>query len=265
MGCHVGAIHIRSCDWGCCPYDRDTRQSIEENERYGYRDGINNAVRIQRWKPRGQCINPYKPKFVCVSCRRTFKHAIIEGNEYRTDDYGRKLAVRPGYDKIPEVWQEYRKFARRKELRRSLYDIETQESVFYQAGVAAFRKDELEQLRKQSPVFWWRPLTQMRCPGCGKDGREVGSTFRGPGRNDKKGWEKVQSLLEKGEQFSYCVTPDEEKELVMEAARREQRRSMDTAWRIERQCMIDTLKRAMQEGIYTVDEGKKLAAIRQWR
>lgn len=141
-------------------------------------------------------------------------------------------------------------------------EIRNKEYKYYDEGEAAFGKEELDELRKQSPEFWWRPLGRIRCPDCGQNGQAVGSTFRAPRKADAKGWRQVQKMIDGGEKFSYCVTPKEEQELVKEGARLRHREMIDTEWRSEKQRRIGALK-AATDGRRRTDDHENFVVVRQ--
>ena len=224
---HVGAIHFRGCEWGCCPYDRQSRGSTELRERYGYND----AMRIQAWKGRAECINPYKPKLICIDCRRTFKYTVVEGDEYHSDNYGRNMEVRPIRERILNVWAKYiSNVVECKTHVMELTELENKEVIYRSQGEAVFGKAELEELREQSPELRWCSPKGLRCPGCGKEGQTIGNTFRAPRKDDMTGWSKVWHMLDAGERFSYCMTPQEEQEVAKEGIRDRTRKRDKGMW-----------------------------------
>lgn len=244
VGCHVGAPRIRGCDKDCCPYD-NTTSNIERNERYNYNyESISSSrdpSRVDPSHPRYiHCTNPYRQKFVCTDCPRVFKPAVIDGNEYMTCH--RRCYVRPIRERIPDVWEEYIRMYRSKSISPQTRDaLECQEYLYLREGEVAFEPEELVSLRAISPCFLWRPLDIMRCPDCGGDGKPVGGTFRAPKKHDRKGWERVQWMLDDGEKFSFCLTPDEETEVIEEARRlraKDPELSID-AWLVEKRKRID--------------------------
>lgn len=129
-------------------------------------------------------------------------------------------------------------------------------------GEEAFTKEELEELRKVSPEFLRRDMQRnARCPGCGKEGRPVGGTFRACAQGDDRGWARVKEMLDTGEEFSYCVTEEEQKEVIQEGERLKESRR-DKAWEEERKRRIAELKEASETGQRTKAEERKLDRIR---
>ncbi|KAJ6571792.1 hypothetical protein B0H19DRAFT_1131238 [Mycena capillaripes] len=229
IGCRVGPVRIRGCDRGCCPYPSS---ETESNERWNYatdrRPGIqfDHSVRYPHHPsiaPSGNhaCKTSRRPKFVCVACRRAFKAALIEGNQYDiwASSWHMGWWYSPLPSRIPEVWKEYDSIcslpARREEKKR-LQEIESMVLSGRREG-KTFSDEEMSEYKKSNPALWWEPLSALRCPGCGEAGVPVGGTFRAPPQKDSRGWTKVSELLAKGEKFSYCLTQDEEALLIKDA------------------------------------------------
>jgi len=86
-------------------------------------------------------------------------------------------------------------------------------------GKKTMSDEEVQELRKWNPECWWKIMDNLRCPECGKEGKPVGGTFKAPAKKNDKGWKLVSKLLALGENFSYCATVEEAKELRKEAVR----------------------------------------------
>lgn len=81
---------IRGCARECCYY---SDSEIQSKERWDYLKPYTEA-KIHPFRPEPAssqslaparnhtCLSPYRPKFVCVPCRRVFKLSMLEGNEY---------------------------------------------------------------------------------------------------------------------------------------------------------------------------------------
>ena len=94
VGCRVGAPRIRGCARECCYY---SDSEIQSKERWDYLKSYTEA-KIHSLRPKSAssqslaparnhtCLSPYRPKFVCVPCRRVFKPSMVEGNEYAAWD-----------------------------------------------------------------------------------------------------------------------------------------------------------------------------------
>ncbi|KAJ8701377.1 hypothetical protein PTI98_000171 [Pleurotus ostreatus] len=233
LGCRVGAVRLRGCSRECCPYpDSD----IDANERIAY------AARDARTLPRPlptdnesdwidytltpaghhACRAPYRPKFVCVPCRRVFKPAVVPGNEYvvwgeNVGDgdggggggtwvdgarmgwwvapagwYSKALEVAWGrVQRDPVRWEEAEMGVRAYHLNRDsgsrMGSGESGEEGREEGETSveeAIEGVDVEELRKCHPDAWWRPLNErwVRCPGCGAAGQAVGSKFEAPPR-----------------------------------------------------------------------------------
>lgn len=214
IGCHVGSPSLSGCGNGCC--HSWGSEGIEENERVSYLTGW--APTDCRWpkspssKHPHRCAVPGRPKYACFSCRRTFKPALIDGNEYEDTSFLREeWIVRPGREskKLQAVWRAQRKLqGQQKNLKtddgqKLLADMRDAIDDFI---ASAHEATELtEELKAIAPELWWKRLGS-RCPGCGGDGRPVGSTFRAPKQSDVVGWRDVHARIEAGDEFRFCAT-----------------------------------------------------------
>ncbi|KAJ7145379.1 hypothetical protein C8R43DRAFT_548149 [Mycena crocata] len=276
IGCHVGPVRIRGCERGCCPYpDSETAA----NERWDY-SHHSPAAGVQfnpgyAGSPAGlhpgiapsgnhTCKSSHRPKFVCVGCRRTFKPALIEGNQYDiwANSRHRGWWWSPAPSKIPEVWKEYKNICsipvRRAEKAR-LQEIEDMVLSMQREGRTLSDEEMKNEYKKSNPALWWQPLSALRCPGCGKSGVPVGGTFRAPSEKDVRGWTRVSELLEKGEKFSYCLTQEEEAFLLRDAEIENERRKNSTRWEEMKARRITELKNTLGR---TDEEIQKLTRIK---
>jgi len=259
---------MRGCGRGCCHYPDS---EIESQERWNYakpsrRPGVQfNLPRYQHpgIAPSGNhvCKTSHRPKFVCVACRRVFKPALVEGNEYHIwESSQRHLGWwwMPSRSRIPEVWNEYESIwslpARREELKR-LQEIQ----YMVLSGLRTFSDEEMSEYKKSNPALWWQPLSALRCPGCGEEGVPVGGTFRAPPQKDARAWAKVSELLAKGEMFSYCLTREEEALLIKDAEIDNRRQQMAVGLEEVRARRISELKNTLGR---TDEEIRKLARIK---
>ncbi|EIN08830.1 hypothetical protein PUNSTDRAFT_143535 [Punctularia strigosozonata HHB-11173 SS5] len=239
IGCHVGAVAIRGCSHGCCPY-ATTPKGIEENERYSYPSGGSSptaAISSAPSRPSYTCRNRYRPKYVCLGCRRTWKPAIVEGNEYQIDEWCDSWLVRKE-GTAQRISDEV--YARRDAISRDAADGYARDRACwerlhsYRADSASFTEKQIAIAREHDPEMWWTSLNVLRCSTCGTNGTRVGPAFRAPKQKDTKGWDRARALLGQGEAFSFCMTPDEEAELTKEAAR-VQSRLKDESWLAEKE------------------------------
>ncbi|VDC03925.1 unnamed protein product [Peniophora sp. CBMAI 1063] len=234
IGCHIGSPALSGCGNGCCRSWGP--EGIEENERINYLTGW--APETSRWpdspdsKYAHPCTNPGRPRYVCFTCRRTFKPAVIPGNEYKNASFLREeWLVRPGREsvEIRAVGQARRRLIGRntEEYRRVLKE----ESAISGQLSRGERPDEAitEKLKAVNPDLWWKRLGS-RCPGCGGDGQPVGSTFRAPKRDDLAAWHIARHRVEAGDEFRFCATKEDDAELRVEAARIRRRNAQSQAW-----------------------------------
>ncbi|CAL1708988.1 unnamed protein product [Somion occarium] len=265
IGCRVGPYQIRGCGKGCCPYREDSYEDIIQHERYTFGPPRGDAESLQAWKGRASCLNPYRPKFVCVDCRRSFKQAVIAENEYDKNEFGRKDRVRPERERIAHVWKVYKfKMPSLKKISPDQWgEFRRKENLYNAEGEVAFNEDELQALQELSPTFHWRSFTKnIRCPQCGKEGRHVGGTFRPCAKTDDKGWERIRQMLESGEDFSYCMTEEEQLEAIQEGKRLKERIELEQAWTALKKERIATLQNAISLGERTPDEQAKFDKVR---
>jgi hypothetical protein len=188
-----------------------------------------------------------------------FKAAMVEGNQYDIwTDKRKGWWYSPLPSQIPEVWAEYKSIcslpARREEKDR-LMQIEN----MVLAGGTTISEEDMKEYKRSNPVLWWRPLSSLRCPGCGEQGIPVGSTFRAPPVKDNRGWAKVEELLKGGEMFSYCLTREGEKELMTEAEVEKARVKNASAWEEMKARRIAELKTTQGR---TEEESRRLMLIR---
>lgn len=70
----------------------------------------------------------------------------------------------------------------------------------------------------------------------------VGTTFRAPPAQDKRGWEELRRLLDEGERFMPCPSVEEYEEMTVEGRRRRIRAMQDAEWHREKTKRITILK-----------------------
>ncbi|KAI0065270.1 hypothetical protein BV25DRAFT_156402 [Artomyces pyxidatus] len=244
VGCHVGSVRVSGCSKGCCHFWGP--EGVEEHERYHYdrpRVGEISVLRVASELPARHCMLAGRPKYVCFDCKRGFKHAFVEGNEYRISNYRTEWMTRPDRRRIADVWEAYAAYHESHD-KREKFRVEDVERAYRISGYKDKTVDGYEQTRACSPELWWTPL-DGRCPGCGKAGRSVGDTFRIPKVKDDKAWQNVKRMVNEGEAFSYCMTPDEENELIREVARVRDRAKGNENWAQEKRRRLEFLGLAM--------------------
>ncbi|KAJ3513932.1 hypothetical protein NLJ89_g2670 [Agrocybe chaxingu] len=148
--------------------------------------------------------------------------------------------VLPTPDRIPEVWDAWRKLVRGRargsaEEKRAYNVLMELEGELWTTGFSdKYTKDEIEEFKKLCPYLWWKSLDHCKCPGCGQVGLTVRNTFRAPKQKDTKRWKEVTLQLEKGETFSYCLTRDEEVALFHDAQLERKRQEGRASWSVEK-------------------------------
>lgn len=202
-----------------------------------------------------------------MDCRRCFKQAIIEGNVYEDDRWGQLRRVGPERERVKEVWDAYYSIvgkSRRHNMDdEAAKDLIEKQNRYWVEGESGFTPEELEELRKISPEFLWKDMKgNGHCPQCGKEGRKVGGTFRPCAQTDDKGWKWIKERLDAGEDFSFCMTDEEQAEVIQEGKRLKERRKGDESWVAERNRRIAELKAASEKGQRTKTEEEKLNRIR---
>jgi len=101
--------------------------------------------------------------------------------------------------------------------------------------------ERLKELKQFDP-WMWTPLAELRCPGCGKPGRLVGSTFEAPPSKDSKRWKIVEQKLDGGESFLFCPSQAKHEELMAEGRRMMEKSAMTAEWETEKIRRIAALK-----------------------
>ena len=175
-------------------------------------------------------------------------------------------SVGPPDGKIPEeVWVRYWEIVGRNgrkddERARELRD---REYKYDWEGEGAFTKEELVELRKVSPAAHWKDMNRgAKCPQCGEKGVPVGGTFRPCAKDDDKGWERIKEMLEGGEDFCYCMTEEEQNEVIKEGKRLKERVKDRDTWMEEKKRRIRELKEAVETGQRTKLEQERLMKTR---
>ncbi|KDQ60334.1 hypothetical protein JAAARDRAFT_77439 [Jaapia argillacea MUCL 33604] len=247
IGCHVGPSAIRGCSKDCCPYP-DTPQALITNERYDYLDSSQFKWDDPVFAPNRDptqpsyifrpCRNPYRPKYVCLDCRKSFKLTWVGGKEYRRmAGFAQPWECRPARDSKEMI-----------EVGRNRQRLSWNAFASIQAEYNAKKADgtlteeDKREAKRCDADLWWIPLDRLRCPGCGKDGIPVGPTFKAPKMDDDKGWVQVRKMLDEGEEFSYCVTVEEENEAKLEAGRFLARQKNADRWEVEKRRRAEALK-----------------------
>ena len=134
---------------------------------------------------------------------------------------------------------------------------------YWREGEKAFTAEELVELRKVSPEANWRDMQRgAKCPQCGEKGIPVGGTFRPCAQDDDKGWDRIRDMLERGEDFCYCMTNEEQNEVIKEGRRLKGRVKGRDAWTEEKNRRIKELKEAGETGQRTKLERERLEKIR---
>lgn len=209
-----------------------------------------------------------------MDCRRCFKQTALDGNEYERSENGKILLVRPDRERVAHVWKAYSSTIRYGKIWHSpagrdlkqmehLYVRDLLEDHITEGEEYTFTPEEFEQLRQISPTFLWRSmLGKAHCPECGKEGRPVGGTFRPCAKTDDKGWKHIEELLRSGEEFSYCMTSEEQSDVIREGQRLQQRRDREDAWVVEKKRRIAELREASEAGRRTRIERQRLDMIR---
>ena len=151
---------------------------------------------------------------------------------------------------MPEMWERYAKSGRKTK----------------RAGWTKFARKheaEIEKLRRPYRFDGWISLDNVRCPGCGRDGRLVGEKFAAPSRKDGKAWAELRILLENPGNFVHYFTKDKEAEKLEEHRRLRKKKQDAGNWAQEKQRRIEALRAAMKTGGRTSDEDAKLTTIYQ--
>ncbi|TFK49451.1 hypothetical protein OE88DRAFT_1663030 [Heliocybe sulcata] len=238
IGCHIGPVALRGCDYNCCPYLKDTKEDIISNERRCYllphsQGSMSEGVPSHRHE---QCRNPYRARFVCVGCRRAFKTHLRDECEYRRLGWSNSFEVR-----LDREWVKEKKSAMRDASRKIVPKKEYLE-------LARLRR-KLNDMAESTTGNLWSQLKPLHCPGCGAKGTPVGTTFRAPPKSDHKAWDNVEKMWEgegrEGMAFTYCPirSEKEEAEMIREARRIVQRRDNEESWREEKARRIRDLRR----------------------
>jgi len=272
VGCHLGPSAIRGCGRGCCPYsvpyvdsegktqESYPREVIESEERVSYYPSTlyGNPKHVSFLDPDSvnhrPCRHNFRPKFVCVPCRRMFKHVVHPTHDYTLREFDNTYYWRHKLDFAEEravLEVDDREYAK---LWQTRLDVLARPEMY--------SRERLEELKKRDP-WLWMPVGPLRCPGCGSDGRLVGGAFRPPPMSDEKAWAETSRLLDAGEPFLPCPPPDKHDELIVEGQRLKAHDMQRDEWAKAKQERIAALKNAVQRGGRTPEEEAKLARIRE--
>ncbi|KAJ6590554.1 hypothetical protein DFH09DRAFT_1423295, partial [Mycena vulgaris] len=206
VGCHVGPVRIRGCDRGCCSYsDSET----ESNERWNY--------------------TQQRPGIQFDPSTRSSHHPGIAPSR----NHPCKTSHRPKF-----VCVACRRAFKPAFIEGNLYDIWA--SSWHMGWWWSPSRSKIPE--KSNPALWWKPMSTLRCPGCGEAGVPVGGTFRAPPQKDARGWANVSKLLERGEMFSYCLTQQEEAALIEDAQIENTRLKNSAGWEETKARRIAELK-----------------------
>ncbi|GJE98508.1 hypothetical protein PsYK624_147400 [Phanerochaete sordida] len=196
-------------------------------------------------------------KLACFACRRTFRFLRKPDTEYAHDAHGGRLA-RPHWTRLRAVHRaavalQHTDPARSAALARAGRELE--EALFGHGGTALPPQAELDALKPWLPAAWWRRVVPC-CPGCGAAGVPVSSAFEAPPRGDVRAWRAARAWVEGGG----------------EAALREGRWAearLRGRWALPREVVegekrrrIETLRRAVELGVRTSEEERRLGVIR---
>lgn len=85
----------------------------------------------------------------------------------------------------------------------------------------------------------------LRCPSCGDAAVRVGGTFEVPKRKDERAWERIERMIECGDdmvaRFQYCCTIEEGLEMSEEAARLRRKDERAEQWKEEKKRRLQAL------------------------
>lgn len=184
-------------------------------------------------------MSSYRPKFICAesTCRRSIKPVYDPDRfEYNISDF-QDWAVRRLKEQSPGLAAAYRNSSRMKSSSgRGSSELATFKRLQQKLwdDPASLPEEEFEFLKARDPELWWNEVIRMprisglpginmlRCPGCGKGAKRVGSNFRIPKKRDEKGWKAIEEMVERGEdmvaKFSFCATIEEHERMVERAS-----------------------------------------------
>ncbi|KLO07708.1 hypothetical protein SCHPADRAFT_881300 [Schizopora paradoxa] len=241
VGCNIGAVAIRGCSRECCPYsdqDRNDNERISYGELASWQGFDKDSSFLDTSSPNHRpCRHHYRPKCVCVPCRRTFKLHFHPNLEYHHREFDNTYFCRP---RGATFSAQCAFFGLNGRSIRHFEEIELRRGAIL-SSATKLSDEELRELRKIDPWIWM-PLADLRCPGCGHPGRLVGTTFEAPPRKDVKGWKIVAKKIEEGEQFLFCPSQAKHEDLMAEGRRMMRKKAEDTAWDMEKSRRIAALK-----------------------
>ncbi|PWN40977.1 hypothetical protein IE81DRAFT_348763 [Ceraceosorus guamensis] len=108
----------------------------------------------------------------------------------------------------PQRIEHYKKFGRATVSQaQELFPTRTSRQPSLEAGkTLEARQSWIAKHSSSAAHVFWRQVVTC-CPGCGKEGVRVGSTFRAPSKKDAKAWESMRrSTLEQGNRWDFCKT-----------------------------------------------------------
>jgi len=252
VACHVGATAIRGCSRECCPYGDD---KYEENERLSF-DNANYAMGSYVVDPlhdmHRPCRHTFRPKYVCTDCHRAYKMHVHPDNDYYCEQFSNRYYWRPK-STYPKMLTLYRNLKKEDPEKAAKFEL----LMNGPPNLSMFSREEIHQLEEIHPWIW-KPLEDLRCPTCGKPGQLVGTTFRAPTANDRKGWQEVRRLLDQGERFLPCPSVEEYEEMTLEGQRLRIRAMQDEEWQREKTDRITILTNTSRESATLIENSRGL-------
>lgn len=198
-------------------------------------------------------------KFACFTCRRTFRFKQVPNKEYRMGPGGVRY-VRPDRNHMKEVCTRNRPLrytdpARWAELERQNYEIY---AAFFNGQGTVPPQEELDALKPYAPDAWWTRVDPL-CPGCGAAGVSVPDAFEAPPQKDVKEWKAAQEWLARRPEELASLRKLEEGGLRLTHYRARKRQE---ELEPERRRRVETLRKAVELGVRTSEEERRLAVIR---
>lgn len=128
------------------------------------------------------------------------------------------------------------------------------------SGPSLLSDEAIAEMSRYTHTACWRRLHPLRCPGCGIVGRRVGADFEAPSQRKDKAWAVLEEKMDNDSNFDKCTA--ESLDWVYRNHVRRQDKLASEPYLAEKRRRIEELRKAVELGVRTEEEERRLAAIR---